>query len=701
MAGSPVPFSPGWDLDRSPFHEGELAIQQRLGVRDKIDAQGRRANRRYLTEQHRDFFGLLPYVFVGSVDAHGQPWASMLFGAPGFVAAPDPHQLKVQARPLFGDPLNETLADGAELALLGVQLHTRRRNRAFGSAREVGAHGFTLDVRQTIGICPQYIQGREIAFARDPQSPPPARPVHRMDKLDEAARAIIARADTYFVASVDPREQDGVAKGADVSHRGGRPGFVRVDDAATLTAPDFVGNFIFNTIGNWQIDDRAGLMFVDFESGDMLYIAARAEVIWDGPELKAFAGAQRLVRYHVTQAIRVEASIPGHFTTPDYSPLLARTGDWHEVQASLEAERLRTEWRPFRVLEINDESQVIRSFVLAPADGGGLAHFRAGQFLPIRVKPEGWAAAATRTYTLSDAPNGRTYRISVKREGRGGISDWLHDHLKVGETIEALAPRGSFYFDETAERAVVMLSAGVGITPMMAMLNSLLVNDGRTRLHQPIYFIHAARNSQVHGFADYLRDKAELHPNLALHVVYDRPGPNDRRGATHHSEGQIDRTLLGALLPLDDYEVYLCGPAGFMQAAYDALLSLGVRDARIHCESFGPASITRRREPRADTDTGEAVVVEFARSRKTALWRPKAGSLLDLAEANGVDTLYSCRSGTCGTCSTRLVKGSVDYPEPPAHDIEAGEALICVAHPHAGPHLEDGTLNREGITLDL
>lgn len=691
---------PGWDLEASPFHSGELAIQDRVGVREKLDASGRRATRRYLTAQHRDFFPLLPYVFIGSVGADGQPWASLLMGEPGFVSAPDAHHLAVRARPLFGDPLNETLRDGGELSVLGVQLHTRRRNRAFGVAEQVGADGFRLAVRQTLGICPQYIQGREPVFHADPMAPAP-RPVHRAATLDAAAAAIIARADTYFVASNDPRAEDGEARGADISHRGGRPGFVRVDDENTLTAPDFVGNFIFNTLGNWQIDDRAGLMFIDFASGDILYVAARAEVIWDGPEVKAFVGAQRLVRYHVREVIRVEASVPARFSTPDYSPLLERTGHWDEVARTLDADRLRSVWRPFRIAEIVDESRVIRSFHLEPADGAGLASHAPGQYLPIRVQPPGRDEAVLRTYTLSDAPDGRRYRISVKREGKGGISDWLHDQARVGDTIEALSPRGTFAFDESADRPVILLSAGVGITPMIAMLNALLVNHGRTRLHHPIHFIHGAIDGAHHAFADHLFDKAEIHSNLSLHIAFSAPRAEDRLGGNYHSAGRIDRALLRRLLPLDDYEVYLCGPPGFMQAMYDALLSLGVRDARIHFESFGPASVTRRREAVADTDTSEGVVVDFARSGKTAIWRPKAGSLLDLAEANGIDALSSCRSGSCGTCATRLVKGRVDYAEMPAHEIEPGEALICVAHPHPGPHLEDGTLNREGVTLDL
>lgn len=703
-------LTPGWDLERSPFHDGELAVQERMGVREKIEAQGRRALRRTLTEQHREFFGLLPYIFAGSVDADGRPWASVLFGQPGFVTTPDDKTMRVHARPLFGDPLNRTLRDGAEMALLGVQLHTRRRNRAFGSIRDAGPDGFTLDVRQSMGVCPQYIQGREIAFNRDPSATPEARPVHRGTTLDAAARAIIEKADTYFVASVDPREADGVARGADISHRGGRPGFVRVDNDRTLTAPDFIGNFIFNTVGNWQIDNRAGLLFIDFGSADVLYVSAHAEVIWDGPEVRGFTGAQRLYRYHIDEVIRVENSLPGRFSAPDYSPLLARTGHWSEVAATLEAERLRTVWRPFRVVQITDESAEIRSFLLEPQDGAGLSTYLPGQHLPIRVQPGGWDAPALRTYTLSDAPSGKSYRISVKREGRGGVSDWLHDHLRVGGTIETRAPRGAFTFDEQAGRPVIFLSAGVGITPMMAMLNSQLVNDGRTRLHKQIHFIHAARDGAVQAFAPQLLAKAALHSNLRLHFVYSAPRPEDVLDPAQQSQGRVDRVLLRKLLPLDDYEVYLCGPTSFMQTAYDALLSLGIRDGRIHFESFGPSTVARRREPAAlsdtvrgtvETDTNEGVSVAFSRSGKTAIWRPGSGSLLDLAEASGLSPLHSCRSGLCGTCATRVLSGSVDYPDPPEHEIEAGEALICVARPHAGPHLEDGTLNREGVSLDL
>lgn len=695
---SNVPFSPGWDLEQSPFHEGELAIQERVGVREKIDALGRKAARRYLTEQHKAFFPMLPYIFVGSVDKDGQPWASVLFGEPGFVKPTSDTSVSVHARALHGDPLGEAIRPGAEIAFLGAQLHTRRRNRFFGSIAEVEADGFTIAVRQTLGICPQYIQGREPEFRRDPLKIVP-RPVHHLDRLDATAKAIIARADTYFVASVDPREADGINRGADVSHRGGRPGFVRVDDEATLTAPDFVGNFIFNTLGNWQFDDRAGLLFLDFITGSVLYVAARAEVIWDGAELRAFAGAQRLVRYHIERVIRVEDSLPAQFTAPEDSPLLERTGSWDEVARTMEAERDRNEWRPFRISRIEDESNAIRSFYLEPGDGRGFAGFAAGQYLPIRITPNGWDEPAVRTYTLSDAPGAANYRISVKREGRGGISDWLHDKARVGDVIDALSPRGDFFFKSDPRRSVVLISAGVGITPFIAMLEALLVNDGRTRHHAPIHFIHGARNSASHAFAEYLASKTRRHPELRTHIRYTRPLPQDEVGLTHHSVGALDIDLLKSILPFDDHEFYLCGPAALMQTIYDGLIALGVRGARIHLERFGPASI-KRQAAVAEDNAAESVVVNFAKSGTTARWRPEHGSLLDLAERNGLTPMSSCRTGLCGTCATRLIAGSVDYREPPAHEIAADAALICVATPHAGPHLE-GSLDREGVTLDL
>jgi predicted pyridoxine 5'-phosphate oxidase superfamily flavin-nucleotide-binding protein len=195
-------------------------------------------------------------------------------------------------------------------------------------------------VVHSFGNCPQYIQTREPRFA-DEAEQPIAAPAVRGPALDDRAKAMIASADTFFIASTYDGAGDDAARGVDVSHRGARPGSVRIDADGTLTTPDFVGNFFFNTLGNLLLDPRAGLLFIDFETGDLLFLATRADIVWDGPEVKAFAGAERLVRFRVTEMLRLEGALPLRFSSPGFSPQLARTGDWMEAALALEAETLR------------------------------------------------------------------------------------------------------------------------------------------------------------------------------------------------------------------------------------------------------------------------------------------------------------------------------------------------------------------------
>jgi ferredoxin-NADP reductase/predicted pyridoxine 5'-phosphate oxidase superfamily flavin-nucleotide-binding protein len=689
----------GWPREESPFHDGERAIQRRLGAAEKMDRQGRRAISTVMTEQHRRFFPLLHFVLAATVDRSGQPWASILVGEPGFATSPDPTQLLLRTQPPRGDPFGAALIEGGDIGLLGIELPTRRRNRLNGVARDLSGEGFTVEVRQSFGNCPQYIQTRAAHFIRDP-SPPIDTPVLRSDALDSEARRIIAAADTCFIASANESPEAQAAKGVDISHRGGRPGFVCAAGGGTLTMPDFVGNFLFNTLGNLSLDPRAGLLFIDFETGDLLSIAAEASIQWDGPEVAAFAGAERLIHFHVTEVVRLPGALPLRFSAPGVSPFLSRTGTWAEAARGLEAERLRHSWRPFVVTRTVAECDSVRSLDLEPADGGGIAPHRAGQYLPVRLTLPGADAPAMRRYTISDAPNGQRYRLSVKRDGVG--SRWLHE-ARVGARIEALAPRGDFIFDETSLRPAVMISAGIGITPMIAMLNSLLVNDGRTRRQGALWFIHGVRRGSDFAFAAHLRGMKDRYPSLRTHIRFSAPGPDDRIGETYDSLGRIDRASLTQFLPLEDYDFYLCGPPGFMQSVYDALRSLNVPDDRIHLEAFGPASVKRNR-PRLVEDRApiseEAIEVRFAKSDITALWTPAAGSLLDLAEAQGLTPAYSCRNGLCGTCATPVLSGMVDYIEPPDVTIPPGEALICCARPRPGPHLET-RVDREGVMLDL
>lgn len=316
----------GWTRTESPFHAGELAIQTRLGVVERMDKQGRRLIREYLTEQHQQFFAQLPYLIVGTVDSSGNPWASILVGEPGFISSPDNRTLKVNTKPLFGDSLNSILKNGIDIGFLGIQLHNRRRNRINGTVTATYDSGFEVKVGQSFGNCPQYIQARMYDLKDfEPTTP---KPVSEIAVFSEPEKIAIAASDTFFITTAYEEQSAGVAKGVDVSHRGGKRGFVRVDGDKTLTIPDFSGNCHFNTFGNLELNPKAGLLFVDFERGDLLYLTGTAEVIWEGTEITTYAGAERLLRFYLEKGYRVEGSLPLHWTYPEFSPLLKHTGSW-------------------------------------------------------------------------------------------------------------------------------------------------------------------------------------------------------------------------------------------------------------------------------------------------------------------------------------------------------------------------------------
>lgn len=329
----------------SPYHAGERAIQERIGVREAVERAGRKVIRDFMPDRHRAFFAELPFLLVGSLDGRGRVWASILTGQPGFISSPDPRTLRVNALPGFGDPLGANLASGAPVGLLGIEFQTRRRNRMNGTLARLDNAGFDVRVDQSFGNCPQYIQARKPWFIANPSGVVAPRPVRAEGAiLSAGAAAVAARADTFFIATASPAARMGdSAEGVDVSHRGGKPGFVRVTEEGghtVLTAPDFAGNSFFNTFGNLALNPRAGFLFVDFVSGDVLSLTGEAEVIWDGPEVAAFAGAERLLRFRVHEGVWIENGIPLRWSAPEPAAQLAATGSWEEAARAI-AERPR------------------------------------------------------------------------------------------------------------------------------------------------------------------------------------------------------------------------------------------------------------------------------------------------------------------------------------------------------------------------
>ena len=905
---------------KSPFHRGEKSIQSRLGVQDKMEASGRRAIRDFMPEQHQEFFARLPLLIVGTVDAGGQPWASILAGNPGFVRAIDPQTLQVSARPIYGDPLAKGLVDGADIGVLGIEFDTRRRNRANGKIASAGDEAIEIRVAQSFGNCPKYIQARQCAFTEDMANIGEKRVVNRGATLTRDQAALIARSDTLFIASQFSEDGEDWSRGIDVSHRGGRPGFVIVAHQSLLLFPDYAGNNMFNTLGNIEVDPRCGLLFIDFDNGDCLQLTGEAEILWEPEHACRFPGAERVVSFEVEDVIHIEGALPVDWQFEDYSPVfdafetvdsessafephapmslksvnismpkqvehdgktvttgifktqvdgrimlqrLNLEGDgqadlWghggafravyeyaHENYAHWERELGRGDlaigqfgenftvegmlddeicigdvfriggalvevsqpripcyklaikmgidgfqnrflesgrvgfylrvleegevgpgdvielvkrdprrvtvtqasnllffdrdnlestrkalhipalshgWKGsfqerlakaetsaegrqgFRELIVDRterESETITSFYLRPEDNVALPDFQPGQFLTFELVIPDHDKPVIRTYSLSDCPNPEYFRVSIKREPApsdlpevppGLSSNYFHDRVAVGTTLRVGAPRGKFHLDQESERAIVLLSGGVGLTPMISMMNTI-VRGGSSR---PVWFIHGARNGGDHAMGAHVRTIAQENDNVHAHIRYSDPGPNDVEGRDYDSPGRVDISLLKQLLPFDDFDFYLCGPPAFMKSLYCGLLSMSIAEARIHYEFFGPGSILQDDAestgqgdaPPAEAELVGGIQVAFARSGLTASWDPACDSILDLAEKQGLNPDYSCRSGICNTCVSALTDGEVEYFEQPLDMPDPGRILICCSRPKSSLVIE-------------
>jgi predicted pyridoxine 5'-phosphate oxidase superfamily flavin-nucleotide-binding protein len=485
----------------SPFHNGEQKIQQRIGVRDKMERFGRKVIHEHMPEQYREFYAQLPFIFLGYTDIEGWPWASILFNKPGFISSEHNKHLLINTRPVSGDPLTESLITGNRLGLLGIELETRRRNRLSTHITHTSEKGIELTIDQAFGNCPQYIQHRELHIIDLSSMVPTV--CEDLTQFDHQAIELISNSDTFFVASYVANEGHAASEGADVSHRGGKPGFIRVDDTQTLTIPDYLGNFHFNTLGNFLENAKAGLLFIDFSQGHLLTLTGTVEILWDSPETQFFTGAERLWRFRINHGRWLKNVLPLRWKLRDYSPNTELTGSWKEAEAAKKSQNLRNTWQAYHVVKIIEESSVIKSFYLQ-VPTGQKPQFKPGQFLTLKAKIAD--KECIRTYTVSSAPGDALLRISIKHE-RGSndkpdgiFSSFMHNQISVGDIIQAKAPTGSFSFRAFSKRSVVLIAAGIGITPMIAMARFVLQEAVRTRSIQTMTLICSARNNAQRAF---------------------------------------------------------------------------------------------------------------------------------------------------------------------------------------------------------
>ncbi|KAA3498285.1 oxidoreductase [Rhizobium rhizogenes] len=357
---------------------------------------------------------------------------------------------------------------------------------------------------------------------------------------------------------------------------------------------------------------------------------------------------------------------------------------------------LDSRFRPFEVKRKIRESATITSFYLAPVNPEDWRTFEAGQFLTIQIPDPKGGETLVRNYTVSSAPGDvGIYRITVKREAAltpemadGIASCWLHDTVEEGMVVQIDRPRGAFKLDRGSQRPVILLSGGVGLTPTVSMLKVLVAESDR-----PVWFVHACDGAATHALREEVRLLAEQRGNVHVHYCYRFASDEDAKAGLFHSSGFITRQTLQSFLPLDDYEVYMCGPPPFMQAMYDLLLSLGLEKSRIAYEFFGPASLLSPSQPKTEANLcpnvapvpqaakSTGIEIVLGKSNARFEWDAASESILSFLENQGVEPAFSCRAGVCGSCVQGLVSGDVEYVEEPLDDVPAGRVLLCCTKP--------------------
>jgi ferredoxin-NADP reductase/MOSC domain-containing protein YiiM/ferredoxin len=441
---------------------------------------------------------------------------------------------------------------------------------------------------------------------------------------------------------------------------------------------------------------RPGFYFRVLEEGE---VQAGDEILKlaSGPEQMTVDEVNGLLylpghsRQGLLRALRIPALSPGWQAS--FHALL--DGEPGGGNAGLTATAPPPAWPGFRQLTvagIEHESDSVISIRLDAPDGAQLPAARPGQYLTLRVQPEGEERSLLRNYSMSGPPGAGYYRISVKREQDGIVSGYLHSHLRVGDEVQVAAPRGTFILSE-GDAPVLLISAGIGATPVLAMLHALATEHAGRK----IWWLHGARSGRELAFAAEARELLAALPNVHVHVCFSRPDQADVEGRDFDGAGRLSGALLTELDLPRDAEAYLCGPGPFMDEISAGLAAIGLDAARIHTEPFGPApgltpgiAATPAREPHAPPgEPGSGPTIEFARSNLTIPWSDDYASLLEIAEACDVPVRWSCRTGVCHNCETALIAGSLDYEPDPVEPPADGSALICCSRP------------RDNVVLDL
>jgi hypothetical protein len=608
-------------MNHKMYHEGEIAIQRQNGVENAARMTAA-AIQDHIPHGAMSFIAQQSMAVIGSLDTQGRVWASLVLGQPGFLQAINDQSLQLQRSKCCaatGDPLWGNLDANRQLGILLIELSTRRRLRINGQLGAGNKEAVHIQVAQAYANCPKYIQRRQLRLVPISDSAPPSTEILKGQALGDRQQTWISEADTFFVASAHPEH------GVDASHRGGHPGFVKLLSSQRLRIPDFVGNNMFNTLGNFTSYPHAGLVFVDFKRGRILQLSGKPEILTrQVDEQNETGGTARYWEFEI-ECWR-ESDLPIHINEDfiDYSPYLPKTRNtaFTDSNQSLKLNVTRT-WM---------ETPRVRCIELTAIDGFELPPFTAGAHLKINIINK-WGISELRHYSLLSDPACRDhylFGVLAEPNGRGG-SLFLHEKVQLGDTLETVLPENKFSLSTNAKHSI-LIAGGIGITPLLSMMHSLNGSNSSYELH------YTAKHKSDLAFKQEIKQLAGIHahfytsrdntgPSLDIKCVINKPAPG-----TH---------------------IYVCGPYRLIQAVRTYAKAQDCSSEQIHFESFGAENTT----------LNQPISVTLAKSGLT-VDVPPSRSILDVLLDKGILIPHDCKRGECSLCVTRVLKG-----KPQHHDL--------------------------------
>lgn len=617
----------------NPYHEGELAVQRRANETEIAQINGTAIDETIMAGALR-FISQQPMAIVGSMDSRGQVWASTLTGTPGFIRAVDVSTLVVDlSKPTTAedDPLWTNLVVNPNVGMLIIELGSRRRLRINGLARII-SNQVIIDVERAYPNCPRYIQRRGWKIADD-GTVKDTIPRSFGKELNQTQQTVIANADTLFVASAHTKH------GVDASHRGGHPGFIKIINNRLLRIPDFSGNSMFNTLGNFDCYPHAGLVLIDFENGRSLQLTGHPKILWDLDDPQGeTGGSQRFWEFEITAWQESTVAHPIVWEYLDASHFIPKLQNNNPTNFTLS----------LKVDCIRCETEHIRSIRLRCVDDKPLPEFQPGSHLQIKVNLAN-GNESLRQYSILSDPNQRSfYEIAVLKqsEGRGG-SVYMHEQVKQGDVLEVRALKNEFPMTTNAEHSI-LIAGGIGITPILSMLHQLAAEKQSFEIH------YSAR--QLSGLAMKNR-VAQLAGDKAYFYTSQEAGSR-----------RLDlKRLLST--PKHGVHIYVCGPRGMINAVREIGLTQRWSPAQIHFESFGS-------QPLADD---RPIRVHLLKSKKT-ITVPSDRSILDTLLDEGINVAHDCKRGECSMCTTRIVEGEPDHRDLCLNPEERTSSMcVCVS----------------------